>query len=111
MVREPPVSGDPVGAAKRARCERAGALRLLGNDSSAAGDAAAAAAARPAAQDTQLIECQVGRRVCTQGSRRHNIMHLMFAHFSRKCQTRSSALCGALHPFRVVPLLRLQETK
>ena len=47
MVREPPVSGDPVGAAKRARCERAGALRLLGDDSSAAGDAAAAAAARP----------------------------------------------------------------
>ena len=31
MVREPPASGDPVGAAKRARCERAGALRLLGS--------------------------------------------------------------------------------
>ena len=53
MVREPPVSGDPVGAAKRARCERAGALRLLGDDSSAAGDAAAAAAARPAALSQQ----------------------------------------------------------
>ena len=52
-VREPPVSGDPVGAAKRARCERAGALRLLGDDSSAAGDAAAAAAARPAALSQQ----------------------------------------------------------
>ena len=52
MVREPPVSGDPVGAAKRARCERAGALRLLGDDSSAAGDAAAAAA-RPAALSQQ----------------------------------------------------------
>ena len=51
MVRDPPVSGDPVDAAKRARCERAGALRLLGDESSAAAadDAAAAAAARPAA--------------------------------------------------------------
>ena len=38
MVRDPPVSGDPVGAAKRARCERAGALRLLGDGSSAAGE-------------------------------------------------------------------------
>ena len=38
MVREPPVSGDPVGAAKRARCERAGALRLLGDDTLAGRD-------------------------------------------------------------------------
>ena len=36
-------------------------------------------------------------------------MHLMFVHFSHKCQTRSSVLCGALHPFRVVHLLRLRE--
>ena len=35
MVREPPARGDSVGAAERARCERAGALRLLGDDSSA----------------------------------------------------------------------------
>ena len=60
MVRDPPVSGDPVDAAKRARCERAGALRLLGDESSAAAadDAAAAAAARPAALGQQPAQAR-----------------------------------------------------
>ena len=56
MVREPPVSGDPVGAAKRARCERAGALRLLGDESSAAAAAGELLQAAEELERSQLAE-------------------------------------------------------
>ena len=66
MVREPPVSGDPVGAAKRARCERAGALRLLGDDSSAAGELAPEALTTPSAPGRARENLPLGRLLPTR---------------------------------------------
>ena len=58
MVRSLPADGDPVDAAKRARCERAEALSLLGVGSSAAAAAGDAAAARPAVLGQQPAQAR-----------------------------------------------------
>ena len=103
MVREPPVSGDPVGAAKRARCERAGALRLLGDESSAAA-ADDAAAAKPKSQATITFRPKESPLIEEQAKESKR---------SSRCERSIESLGEVLEPSRRDPgnLWRLRDAK